>query len=329
MEYRLKFITGKDADFKEIKESGFGGVIFTENALTEEDLKSSKKRKLKTFLHIRDLSSDICQYLDCGGVYEGELYSVTLSTVKSLKEKSGDLFDLLDGFVIPAPSVKGLLWNYEFPSAYEDFCGKDIKDELPSVFDKDTQNPNFRVWYYSVAARTLFFKYILPLSEYLETFGKKACFDFGDSGRCIDLIKKQLNPLLLQKYHIPVIYETKDGIILVYGREKYKQNLLVLPMQSVMRNFAYGTRYSRQESPLVLAVAEEEYFKNTLKKCGFEFSAVTEFEFLHMKPSVLKKFENILVCESCTLQGIDLEMLKSSGYKINEKNFLDTLDRAN
>ncbi|MCR4719828.1 MAG: hypothetical protein K5768_09395 [Firmicutes bacterium] len=330
MKYRLKIIDREDVDFRELKENGFGGVIFTDRFLTGENLKSAKKRRLKTFFHIRDLSSDTCFYLDSGGVYEENLYRVTLETVKTVKERLGDTLDMLDGLVVSIPYLKGLLWDEEFPLLYEDFCGRDIKEDLPAVFDKDTENPDFRVWYYSVAAQMLFFRYILPLSEYLETIGKKVCFDFGSMNRCIDLVKKQINPFLLQKHKISVIYETKDGIILVGGKEKYKQNLLVLPMRSIMLNFAYGANYSRQESPLVLALAEEEYYKSTLKRCKIEYSVVSEFEFSCMKQTELKKFENILVCDSCVFSDNNrIEMLKKSGHKINDKEILDILDRAN
>lgn len=329
MKYRLKIAGREDADFKKIKGEGFGGVIFAEKFLTIENLKSAKKSKLKTFIHISDLKSDACLYIDSGGVYEEDVYRVTLETVKKVKEKLGDAFNMLDGFVIPVPVAKGLLWNEEFPPLYEDFCGKDIKDELPAIFDKETQNPDFRVWYYSVAAQMLFFKYILPLAEYLETFGKKACFDFGRAGSSIDLIKKQLNPFLLQKHKIPIIYETNDGITLVCGKEKCKQNLLVLPMRAVMMNFAYGEKYSRQESPLVLALAEEEYFKNTLKKCEIEYSTVSEFEFSRMRKAELEKFENILTCDACVFSDNRIEMLKNLGYNINNREILDILDRSN
>lgn len=330
MEYRLKIAGSEDADFNGIKESGFGGVIFTENFLTVDNLKSAKKRRLKTFLHIKDLCREACLYLDSGGVYEGDLYRVTLETVKSIKEKIGGILDMLDGFVIPAPFIKGLLWNNEFPPLYEEIYGRDIKEDLPAIFDEDTQNAEFRVWYYNACASALFFSYILPLAEYMKTLGKKACFDFGNGGRCIDLIKKQLNPFLLQNNKIPIIYETKEGITLVCGKEKYKQNLLVLPLMGIMRSFPYGTNYSRQESPLVLALAEEEYFKSSMKKCEIEYSAVSEIEFLRMKPSELRSFENIIICNSCELQNADLiETLKNLGYKINEKELLDILDKAN
>lgn len=329
MEYRLKIADSEDTDFKQVKENGFGGIIFTENLLTVDNLKSARKRRLKTFLHIRDLSREKCLYLDSGGVREGDLYRVTLETVKNLKEKLADTLEMLDGFVIPAPCTKGLLWNEDFPPAYEDFCGRDIKDEIPDIFDKSVQNSDFRVWYYNIASRVMFFKYILPLSEYLQTFGKKACFDFGSKDKSIEIIKKQLNPFLLQKYKIPLIYETENGITLFCGRGKYKQNLLVLPLRAVMLNFAYGAKYSRRESPLVLAQAEEEYYKNSMKKCKIEYSTVSEFEFLNMKKAELKRFENILICDSCVLQDADIEMLKNSGYKINEKGFLNILDMAN
>jgi hypothetical protein len=329
MRYRLKIAGREDVDFKKIKESGFGGVIFTESLLDFEKLKSAKKKRLKTFFHISDFKSDACFYIDSGGVHEGDLYRVTLDTVKKVIKNLGDALDMLDGFVIPVPSIKGLLWNDEFPSVYEDFCGKDIKDDLPAIFDKDTQNPYFRIWYYSITAKMLFFEDILPLAKYLESLGKKACFDFGRRGKSIELIKKQLNPFLFQSHKIPVIYETDGGITLVCGKEKYKQNLLVLPMRSIMLNFAYGSKYSRQESPLVLALAEEEYFKNSLKKCKIEYSAVSEFEFSCMKQAELKKFDNILVCESCVFSDNRVEMLKNMGYNINDGKFLDMLDKVN
>ena len=158
------------------------------------------------------------------------------------------------------------------------------------------------------------------------------CFDFGRADKGIELIKKQLNPFWFQKTGIPVIYESDKGISLICGRETKKPNLLVLPLRAIMLNYAYGAKYSRQESAFVLTLADEEYYKNSLKKCQIEYKAVDEVTFSKMKKTQLKEFENILICSSCALTNDDkdrISELRKAGCKINEKTFLDMLDREN
>ena len=293
MKYRLKIIDKSDTDFGTIRESGFGGVIFTEHFFSAEKLREAKRRKLMTLIHIRDLSRESCYYLDRNGVNKGEMYDVTLKSVKRTVQKLGYTIDLIDGIVIPAPRLKGLLWNEAFTSLYEDFCGRDIKEDFPIIFDKYTENADLRLWYYRTSAKALFLEHILSISEYFAALGKKVCFDFGRAYKGIELIKKQLNPFWFQKKKIPVIYETDEGITLVCGREMKKPNLLVLPMRAIMLNYAYGAKYLRYESALTLAISEEEYYKKLLKKCNIEYKIADEFTFADMNMGLGEIVENL------------------------------------
>lgn len=332
MKYSLKIINKNDEDFNRIRENGFGGVIFTENLLSKGNLETAKKKKLMTFLHISDLSRESCFYLDSTGVKKGDLYAVTIKSAKNAVKRLGDRLDIIDGFVIPVPILKGLLWNEAVSILYEDFCGRDIKYDMPAIFDKYAEDVDLRVWYYKTSAEVLFLEYIIPMWQYFAALGKKACFDFGRADKGIELIKKQLNPFWFQKTGIPVIYESDKGISLICGREMKKPNLLVLPFRAVMLNYAYGAKYSRQESALVLTLADEEYYKNSLKKCKIDYKAVDEVTFSNMKKGQLEEFENILICNCCALTNDDkdrIAALKKAGCKINEKTFLDMLDREN
>lgn len=332
MSGRLKIVDENDNNFAGIKRNGFYGVIFTEKSADAEELKAARSKRLKTFVLIRGLDKEKCFYLEPSGVKEGELYAVTLKTVKKAVKSLNKLLDLIDGFIIPIPCLKGLLWNEAFPMVYEDFCGADIKEDMPAMFDKYEENVDFRIWYYNIAAKALFLDYILPVSEYLAALGKRPCLNFGHMHKSIDFIKKQVNPFWAQKKRISAVYEAEDGIIISQSIKENKKNLLVLPLRALMRSYAYGAVYSRQESAFTVALAEEEYYKNSLDKCSIEYRVADEAAFSAMKLSELRKFENIVICDACVLSKKDTDMiqaLKNEGYNVNARAFLDILDKAN
>ena len=320
MEMRLKVAENGD-NFRKIKKSGFGGVIFPAKLAGEAVFKEAKKQRLKILLHIGDFSRSDCFYLEPDGVFRGEMYAVTVDTVRKTAEKLEGLTPLFDGFVIPAPKLKGLLWQDGFAREYEDFCGRDFREDMPLVFDKYEESADIRMWYYMRAESAFFQGFIMPFKD----FGKEICFDFGNAPNGMALIKKQINPYMFLKNKLAVIYENNGEIVLVTGKSRTKELLLVLPVCSVMRNMAWGAQYSRMESPLNTALAEEEYYKIMLKRCGIGFRVADELEFSEMKRKELEKFENILICDSCMIA--DRDRLK--GLNVNDKKLLELLDKGN
>lgn len=320
MECRLKVVQKGDS-FKKIKKDGFGGVIVTEKQADESVFREAKGCRLKIFLHIGDFSRRECCYLEAGGVFCGEIYAVTPDAVKRSAEKLKGLAEQLDGFVIPVPKLNGLLWQEGFDKEYEDFCGRDFKEDMPLIFDKDAENADVRIWYYMRAARALFQSCILPFKD----AEKKICFDFGNAPNGMAHVKKHISPYMFLNNKMAVIYENSGSIILVNGKRRTKEVLLVLPVCAVMRQMAWGVNYSRMESPLTLALAEEEYYKAMLSRHGIGFYVTDELEFSKMKRKTLEKFENILICDSCRI----VERDRLDGLKVNDRELLELLDKGN
>ena len=324
MELKLK-VADRCDDFCKIKKDGFGGVIFTEKLADEGIFKEAKKRRLKIFLHIGDFARTDCFYLEPDGAFRGEMYAVTTDAVRKTAEKLKAVMPIIDGFVIPVPKLRGLLWQNGFAEEYEDFCGRDFKEDMPLIFDKSTEAADIRVWYYMRASEAMFRSYILPFVAVSEALGKKICFDFGDAPNGMALIKKHISPYMFQNSKLAVIYENNGEIMLVNGKSRAKEVLLVLPVCSVMRHMVWNVKYSRVESPLNSALAEEEYYKTMLKRCGIGFYVADEPEFSKMRRKRLEKFENILICDSCMIA--DRDRLK--GLNINDKKLLELLDEGN
>ena len=324
MAYRLKIVQKND-DFAKIEKDGFGGVIFAEKLVCEDSLRKARNCRLKIFLHIGDFSRLSCSYLEPDGAVCGEIYAVTSDTVGEKAAKLKEFMPFIDGFVIPAPKLKGLLWQENFSTEYEDFSGRDFREDMPSIFDRYAEIADIRMWYYMRAAEVMFQKYISPFMPLEKSLEKKICFDFGSAPDGMALIKKLLSPYMFLNNKVTVIYENDGEIILVSEKSRTKEVLLVLPVCSVMRFMAWNAPYSRMESPLSIAVEEEEYYKTMLKRCGIQFCVIDEHEFSEMKKKELEKFENILICDSCTIADTD----RLKGLNVNNEKLLELFDKGN
>jgi len=324
MELKLK-VAEKCDDFRKIKRDGFGGVIFTEKLASEEIFEEAKKCRLKIFLHIGDFVRKDCFYLEPDGVFCGEMCAVTPDSAEKAAERLKALMPAVDGFIIPVPKLKGLLWQDGFAEEYESFCGRDFKSDMPLIFDKYTEAADVRMWYYMQASEAMFRSFILPFVAVSAALEKKICFNFGDAPNGMALIEKHINPYMFLNNRLAVIYENNGEIVFVNGKSRAKEVLLVLPVCSVMRRMAWNVKYSRMESPLTAALAEEEYYKTMLKRCGIGFYVADELEFSKMKRKTLEKFENILICDSCVIA--DRDRLK--GLNINNRKLLELLDKGN
>ena len=327
MKLRLKVIDKVGADFNKIKAEGFSGVVFGEKSKDLSDITAAKRKRLKVFFHSGDFSKIPCRYLGDDGSFESELYAVTEKTLKAAKKKLGTIWDLIDFIIVPVPHTKGLLYKYEI---YDDFNAREIAEDCSLIFDESLEADDVRTKYYTGAAETLFYDYSVPVFDYAKGLGKRLCFNLGSAARSVDLIKKSVNPFMFTRGKIPIIYEADGEFTFTSGSETGKDVLLILPMRSVMSGYAWGMRMTRLETPLNTALGEEEYYKTMLGKCGFDYKVVDEAEFSKIGMSELKRFRQIILCDSCIISDRDRKRLEAlDECRINDKAFLDILDREN
>ena len=332
MNYRFEFIDKSGADFASLKADGVKGAIFSERFADKDCIAAARKNKLKIFFHLSDFEKISCLYLEQDGVRGGELYAVTPEKIKILQDKNKDIMELVDGYIIPFPCVKGLFFKYELENACEDFYDRDLSECLEIIFNKNAEASEIRKMYYSGAEAELFYDYVMPSVEYVKSVGKEACFNLGNVAEGIDCVKKLIDPFLFLKHGIPVIYENNGQIVFQKGKVRNRGVLLVLPMRAIMMGYAWQMPFSRRETPFALALAEEEYYKIKLEENGIDYSVIGEAEFFDMKISDLKKFKNILICDACMLSEKEkgrVMKLKSEGILINNRELLNIFDREN
>ena len=324
MECRLKIAKIGD-DFCKIKTDGFDGVIFTEKLVCKESFAEANKYDLKIIVHIGELCLKDCLYLGPDGVAEGKLYTVMPEAVKAAAKRIKELMPLIYGFVVPVPILGGLLWQEGFDAEYEEESGGDFRYDMPFIFDNSTEETYIRRWYFARAAEAMFKTYILPLVSKEAEQGKKICFYLGSAGSSVELIKRQIDPYMFLDNKLEVIYESKGETILSNGKYQKEEVLLVVPKYSIMLHMPWGVTLSRFESPLTLALSEEEYYKLMLKRWNIKFRGIDEIRFSGMKRKELEKYKNILICDSC----IPIDRSGLTGLKVNDKELLRLLDKGN
>lgn len=328
MKYKLKFITKAAEDFQKLKRDGFGGIIFSPAAVTLENLKTAGNYRLKKFVHITELEKIKCEYLENDEVIEGEILSVTAACVKKTVKKLGGLISEIDGFSIPIPLIRGLLWDNSFPTEYKNFCGENLYEKLTVLFDADTEYSETRIWYYKRAAEKLFSEYVLPSYNAVLASGKAVCFEIGNNERGDFAIGKLILPSLFEKAGIPLICE-KNGEPYFVKPDKNAKTLFVAATRYIMGMYVWNGEYSKEESRFTLALWEEAYYRNSFEKIGIKARFIDDFTFLDMRITTLKRFENIVFARDCMIEKSKKEKLLSSGVRIDDAELLKRLDAAN
>ena len=328
MKYKISFITEEDINFEKLKEDSVGGVIFSPKSLSLENLIKAKQNKLKRFIHIGELTKSPCNYITDCGVKQGKIGFVSVSAAERMIKDLGEFIELIDGVVIPAPCISGLFWSDLFPLEYEKFCGKNLYDELPLLFDGDTIYADVRIWYYKRAAEKIFSEYVLPVCKYIKSCRKTACTNLGNMERGDFLIRKLLIPSLFDKAKIPTIREENgDSYFISPMHNKNSKTLFVTAIKDIMGLYAWDFPYSKIESDFSTSIWEEKYYRESLKKCGIEAYVIDEFALSKMRLKTLKKFDDILLQRENIMER--KEKLKNMGVRINSSELLKRLDMAN
>lgn len=330
MKYKMSFITSSDINFEELKADLVGGVIFSHNSLSPENLEKAKENRLKRFIHIGELTKTSCDYLTDCGINQGKIGFVSVDTVEKTIKDLEKFAKLTDGFVIPVPCISGLFWSKSFPLEYRKFCGKDLYEELPLLFDGDTKYTDIRIWYYKNAAEKIFSEYVLPVCKYIKSCGKTACVNLGNMERGDFLIRKLLIPSLFDKAKISTICEEDRGNYFISPtHNKNSKTLFVTAIRDIMGLYAWNFPYSKIESDFSVAIWEEKYYRESLKKCRIKAYVIDEFTLSKMRFNTLRKFDDILLQRENIMDSRIKEKLKAAGVKINDAELFKRLDMVN
>ena len=330
MKYKLEYITERDRDFGKIKKDGAGGVIFPVAAAKPKDISEAKKNHLRILVHLSDLVRIKCEYLSVGGVNQDELFAVSASSAeKSLKALNGILPDI-DGFCVPYPCIRGLIWDSSFSAEYTAFCGNSLYDELPLLFDADTQYADVRIWYYRRAAEKLFSEFVLPVYNCIKRSGKTVCFDLGGIARGDYAVRKLVLPSLFDNAKIPTVCD-EDGTeyFITPKHNKNSNTLLVTPLRHIMEMYVWDFAYSKEESEFSVTVNEENYYRNSFEKAGIKAYIIDDFTFSKMRLNMLKKFDDILLSKGCMIEKSRKDQLLNMGIRIDDEKLLKRLDEVN
>ncbi len=330
MKYKLKFVTEKDKDFKKLKADNFGGVMFSAKSLTAENLTYAGKSGLKSFVCIDNLTKCSCACVNISGITDGEIFSVSVETVKqTIKALKGAGLKIY-AFSVPVPCFSGLIWDNSFPDEYEKFCGRNLYDDLPLLFDADTQYAGVRIWYYKRAAEKIFSEFILPVCQYAASKGIKVCFDVGNIERGDFAVRKLILPSLFRRAKIPVICEENGKRYLVSPmHNRGAKTLFVTGMRHIMEMYVWNAVFSKEESEFSLSVWEEKYYRNSFEKSGIKAYFIDDFTLSDMQISALKRFDNIMLAKGCIIENSKKEKLLKLGVRIDDAELLKRLDEVN
>ena len=328
MRYKLKLVTEDDKDFKRIKAEGFGGVIFSDKSINAEDVLNARKNGLKIVVHIGDLTRCSCTCIGSCGMTEGYALSVS---AEAAGRAIGSLQGVkTDAFSVPVPCFSGLIWDSSFPGEYENFCGRNLYDDLPLLFDADTQYADVRMWYYKRAAEKVFDEFILPVFKYAAKAGKKVCFDLGNTERGDYAVRKLILPSLFHKAKIPVIREEGGERFFVSPmHDKGAKAMFVSGMRRIMEMYVWDSVFSKAESEFSLLVWEEKYYRDSFRKSGIKVHITDDYTLSDMRLSALRRFDDILLAKGCIIENSKKEKLLKTGVRIDNAELLKKLDEVN
>ena len=330
MKYKLSYIGRDGIDFEKLKEEAVKGIIFSPESVSAENLKMAKKNKFKRFVYLGELTKTACKYIANDGIKSGKIVFASVSAVKNTIKRLASVMSDINGFVIPVPCISGLFWDDSFVAEYEEFCGRALYDELPILFDSDTSYSEVRIWYYNRAAQKIFTDYVLPVCEYIKSLGKTACVDLGNTERGDCFIRKLSMPYMFRKFNISVIREENGERHFVSPtHNRHSSTLFVTAIKDIMGMCVWDFPCSKIENDFSVAVWEEKYYRDSLRKCGIEAYVIDEITMSHMRVDTLKKFSDILLQRETVMDRNVKEKLINMGVRINDANLLKRLDSVN
>lgn len=362
---RRLFADGDNTNFNMLKNNGFTGVAFEYDKCTQNKILSASECNLEVWILLSEKESISPAYLlNIGGRLSVEEKAIDITTSCILSEKYSDMDEnsknLVTGFIVPFPNICGIIWDDSLESEC-DRLGIDKNDNLIDLFDEEPLESTYRAWYYEQAERLIIEKYLLPLKEFAESYGKKISFDMGAMETQYDLAYKMANPFRFMESGIAATFRQGTGlsfeteaVMICPGAKdfsiltdciEYAQKeseplksdiLLIKPSRGVMERFVMRKRRKyRLETPALIAAMDGTYYINMLKEKGFNFHCADEFGIERYGFSGDGKFRlgeqeygQILICQSCRFSQKGINILKKAeedGVCINSESLIKIL----
>lgn len=280
----------------------------------------------------------LCEHAGKLATGDGEIRYVS---VKELKRALA-LQETISGFIVPVPEISGPIWN----ATLAKICKvQDADNEfLYELFEDYIEISHMRSWYYENLGKYILRTYMLPLKRFCKSVGKEIIFDFGNVEMQYDLMKNMISSHSLKKAGLSLAvhkengniekelgfssddYVIKKGVLKKVSKKTKPNILLIKPTRGVMERFIQGeikARPNRLETPALSSAIESTYYVDMLTEMGHSFDVTDE---IHLpKDDELKKYENILICESCLFTEKEkkrIDKLKKYGVKINNNQLL-------
>lgn len=201
---KLFFGLAKDnTEFEIVKISGFSGVLLDMTENLKQNIKKASESGLCVWIKVNSTENmQITCLENIGGKaseVDGEINFVSTDFLDRLLEGLGDEgFSLIDGIIVPAPSISGVIWNDVISEECEK-CGYDIYDGKTEILDEEKVESVFRAYYYEAAEKYILSEFLMPVQNRATELGVKLCFDIGAMEIQYDLASKMINPFRLKE----------------------------------------------------------------------------------------------------------------------------------
>ncbi len=332
-----------EKDFKYAKKKNAKSVVI-KDTFDKEIIKMAKDSGFSVWIAENCTENiSVCTLSEFAGRLSrepGNVSAVTCGSFEKMLAGVGKSLEFIDGFILPAPKLSGLLWDDDF----EKMTG--VVGELLDIFDDYVSESYVRSLYYEAVEENIVSKYIEPVYAMAKKIGKNVCFNLGSGEIQYDFMPI-FNPIRMASEGFSLAFEKSTAELDAFcslWEEKPKNRekvLLINPVRGCRKRFVYSgkKRKVRQENPALCASFEGTYYCEKLASCGMNFVAADEYT-LENSAYVVKgkvslfgrRFENILVCKSCSFseKGVDiLKAAEASGVLVNSSELLQKLSAEN
>ena len=334
----------ENTDFKKLKQQGVKAVLIKYSPKIWKTIKSASSMGMRIMVEMESGKKDSIRVIKpiAGRVYiEGSSIDyISLNDIKGAIKKIGKGITNVIGFVLPIPTVNGLLWNNEIM----ELINAEI-DEMYDLFDEEKEISQIRWKYFTSAQKYLYETYMLPLKELLNGFGKKAVFYLGEKELEYDLTVSLINTMMLKRKGLNIgiccdkelayaefglrggdfIFD-KTGCEKIPQRRSFQKVLLIKPNRGVIERYIETGRRNRIETSALSSAVEGVFWGEKLRQKGYSFDVMDECSFYKIKN--FEKYKGILICDSCLFTDKELSKINrllEKGVRINSAELMSEL----
>ena len=332
-----------NTDFKALSKKGIKRVLIKADEGVYDTVKRAVDNKMEIMLWIdadkTKRKKTVAQYAGRILCETGHIKFVSTDIIAKLLDKLGNSTRHICGMVIPAPEIKGLLWNKEI----ERLCGLCGDSQLYELFDEEVERSTVRSRYYMGLGKYVASGYMKPQKAYLEMQGINAIFDVSAFSCKDDSLRKMLYPVILKNQELTLATTREDGRVekeICFSRDDFVLTkdsvknvetesgdiLLIRPARGILERYIHNCErkvLSRIETPALSAAVEGIFYGSMLEEKGYSFDVADEFTF--HKEKDFSKYKAILICESCLFKEAEMEKireLEKKGSDINSRELI-------